>query len=62
MNKPLSRSKKIAAMTIFASLKSLKENGGSMPGRELMQKLDKSLDLDDWAITEITGIWMHGVI
>lgn len=49
MNKPLARSKKIAAMTIFASLKTLKENGGSMPGRELMQKLDKSLDLDDWA-------------
>ena len=49
MNKPLARSKQIAAKTIFAALRTLKENGGSMPGRELMQKLDKTLDLDEWA-------------
>jgi len=49
MNKPLARTKQIAAKTMFASLRALKENGGSMPGRELMQKLDKTLDLDDYA-------------
>jgi restriction system protein len=45
----LSRSGQIAAKVIFAAFQILKEKGGQAPGRELIDAIEKRVELDDWA-------------
>lgn len=45
----LSRSRKLAAKVIYASLQILKEKGGEAPGREVVAEVEKHVQLDDWA-------------
>ena len=44
----LSKSKQTAAKTVYAAFKVLKEAGGELPGREVIEKIRKSLDFSDW--------------
>ncbi len=46
--KDLSRSRALAAKTIFAALTILKENGGEMPGKEVVEKVSERVSLTDW--------------
>jgi restriction system protein len=46
----LSPSRALAAKVIFAGLSILKENGKELPMRDLVQMIEKRVDLDDWAI------------
>lgn len=48
-NKKLSRSHSLACKLLFASFKILKDNGGQLNGRELIEKIKQSTPLDDWA-------------
>jgi restriction system protein len=48
-NYELSKSKKLAAKVIYAALKALKENGGELSGREVIEKVGQNVQLDDWA-------------
>ncbi len=45
----LSRSKKVAAKTLYAALKVLKENGGALNVHELVEKVGQVVELDEWA-------------
>jgi restriction system protein len=45
----LSRSKELGAKVIFAALQILKEQGGQVPGREIIAEVEKRVTLDDWA-------------
>ena len=47
--KEKSKSQVLKEKLTFAAFKILKENGGELAGRELMDIIDKELDLDDWA-------------
>lgn len=47
-SKELSRSRALAAKTIFASLTILKENDSEMPGKELIEKVEERISLSDW--------------
>jgi restriction system protein len=44
----LSPSKQTAAKTIYAALTILKEAGGEMPGKEVMEKIPEKVNLTDW--------------
>ncbi|MEO5995438.1 MAG: Mrr restriction system protein [Chitinophagaceae bacterium] len=48
MAKELSPSRRIAAKVIYAALRILKENGGSMRGSDLVDLTGKSLTFTDW--------------
>ena len=45
----LSPSKTLAAKVIYAALKIVKDNGGELPGREVVSQVEQQTDLDDWA-------------
>ena len=47
--KALSRSHKLKAKLIYAAFEILKNNGGELNGRELIDKIEIEVDLDDWA-------------
>lgn len=48
--KPLPPSRALAAKLVFAAFNILKDSsGGSLRSQELFSKLEKTLDLDDWA-------------
>ncbi len=44
----LSPSKTVAARTIYEALKILKEEGGQLPGREVIDKIRKRIEFTDW--------------
>ncbi len=45
----LSKSRALAAKVIFASLNILKEKGGELSGREVIDEVEKRVNLDEWA-------------
>lgn len=45
----LSRSRDLGVKVIFAALQVLKENGGQLPGRDVLAAVEKRVSLDDWA-------------
>ena len=45
----LSKSKALAVKVIFASLNILKEKGGELSGREVIDEVQKRVNLDEWA-------------
>jgi restriction system protein len=45
----LSKSRALAAKVVFAALNILKENGGELSGREVIDKIEKRVSLDEWA-------------
>jgi len=47
-NKELPPSRKSAAKTLYATFRILKEAGGQLPGREVVEKISTSVDLTDW--------------
>ena len=47
--KKLSRSSALAAKVIFAAFQILKENGGELNGREVVEKVGQRVELDNWA-------------
>ena len=47
--KKQSRSRELAAKVVYAALEVLKENGGEMRSRDVMNEVEKRVDLDDWA-------------
>jgi restriction system protein len=53
----VSPSKAIAAKTIFEAFKILKEEGGELPGREVMERIGKRVEFTEWdkEIYEKTG-------
>lgn len=53
----LSRSRQIAVRTVFEALKILKESGGQLPGKEVIEKIRERLTFNDWEkeIYEKTG-------
>ena len=53
----VSPSKAVAAKTIFEAFKILKEEGGSLPGREVIDRIRKRVEFSDWEkeIYEKTG-------
>ncbi|EKD99447.1 MAG: hypothetical protein ACD_22C00256G0020 [uncultured bacterium] len=44
----LSKSKQTAAKTLHKALEVLKNSGGSLPSKEVMEKIGQDLDLSDW--------------
>ncbi|MGO9245129.1 MAG: restriction endonuclease [Verrucomicrobiia bacterium] len=44
-----SPSRALAAKVIYAALSILRDHGKEMPGRDLINKVEKAVDLDDWA-------------
>lgn len=48
-DRELSRSRALAAKVIYAALSILRDNGKEMPIRDLIEKVEKSVKLDDWA-------------
>jgi restriction system protein len=48
MAKELSPSRKVATKVIYAAFRILKENGGSMRGSDLVEKIRKSVSFNDW--------------
>ncbi|HUS03652.1 MAG TPA: restriction endonuclease [Chitinophagaceae bacterium] len=55
--KTLSPSKAVAAKTIYEAFKILKEVGGELPGREVMEKMRQRIEFTDWekGVYEKTG-------
>ena len=53
----ISKSKAVAAKAIFEAFKVLKENGGQMPGRQVIDEIGKRVKFDEWEQEryEITG-------
>jgi restriction system protein len=49
MSKPLSPSKQLAAKLIHAALRVLVQKGGEAAGRDVMDEIEKSVELDSWA-------------
>jgi len=47
-NKDLSRSRALAAKVIFAALKTLKDAGGELPGKEVIARVGQNVQLDPW--------------
>jgi restriction system protein len=45
----ISRSRNLGVKLIFAALQLLKENGGQLPGRDVLTAVEKRVSLDDWA-------------
>lgn len=56
-SKGLSPSKAVAAKTIYEAFKILKEEGGELPGREIIEKMRTRIEFTDWekGIYEKTG-------
>jgi len=48
MAKKVSKSKHIAQKTIFAAFKILKKNNGSLPGREVVDKIRETVEFDEY--------------
>ena len=48
-DKERSKSQVLKEKLTFAAFEILKKHGGELPGRELMDIIDRELDLDDWA-------------
>jgi len=46
--KDLSRSRALAAKVIYAALKTLKDTGGELPGKEVIAQVSKTVQLDPW--------------
>jgi len=44
----LSPSMQIAAKTVYAIFKILKDAGGHLPGREVIDKIRKTVEFNDW--------------
>lgn len=44
----LSPSRRVATKTIFEALKILKENGGELSGKEVLNEIEKRVELDEW--------------
>lgn len=57
MAKKIGRSRELAGKLIFATFKILKENGGQVPGRDVIAEVEKRVPLDEWAkaVYEKTG-------
>jgi len=53
----LAPSKRSAAKTMFATFKILKESGGQLPGKQIIEKIRNTIDLTEWEkeIYEKTG-------
>ncbi|CAN6135324.1 COG4127 Uncharacterized conserved protein [Methylophilaceae bacterium] len=49
MTKQLSPSRQLAAKVIYAALKILVQKGGEAAGRDVMEEIENTLQLDDWA-------------
>ena len=47
--KKLSKSKALAAKVIHAVLQVLKDKGGELVGREVVNEVGRSVELDEWA-------------
>lgn len=47
--KKLSKTKEIATKVIFAAFNILKENGGELSGREVIEKIEAHVELGEWA-------------
>jgi restriction system protein len=47
--KKQSRSRELAARVVYAALQVLKENGGEMRSRDVMNEVEKRVELDAWA-------------
>lgn len=47
--KELSPSRSLAAKTLHAAFQVLNENGGELPGREVIDAVGERVDLDGWA-------------
>ncbi len=45
----MSRSQDLAAKVIFAAMQILKENGGELPGKEVIAQVEQKVDFDQWA-------------
>ncbi len=45
----LSKSKALAVKVIFASLNIIKERGGELSGREVIDEVERRVELDQWA-------------
>ena len=48
-HKKIGRSRGLAAKLIFAALQVLKEKGGELSSREVINEVEKRVDLDEWA-------------
>ncbi len=48
-DKNLSKSRSLAAKVIYAALTTLKEAGGQLAGKDVMLRVEKNVDLDEWA-------------
>ncbi len=48
-SKKISRSRELAAKTIFAAFQILKENDGEMKGSDVVNQIPDRVDLDEWA-------------
>ncbi len=55
--KPISKSKQIAQKTIYATFKILKENGGEMRGKDVIEKIRETVSFDEYEshVYEKTG-------
>jgi restriction system protein len=49
IQKKLSPSRELAAKVIYAGLSILRDNGKELPMRDLMEKVEKKVELDNWA-------------
>jgi restriction system protein len=49
MAKELSRTHALAAKVLFAAFQVLKEKGGELPGREVIDEIERRVQLDEWA-------------
>lgn len=49
-DKQLAPSRALAAKVIYSALTILRDNGKEMPMRDLMAKVEKSVELDEWAL------------
>ncbi|MBF0408018.1 MAG: hypothetical protein HQM10_11725 [Candidatus Riflebacteria bacterium] len=47
VEKEISRSRALAAKVIFAALKTIKESGGQLPAQDVLEKVQKNVELDD---------------
>jgi len=46
--KQISRTRSLGNKTIFAALQALKDNGNELPSREVLEEVEKRVDLDSW--------------
>ncbi len=47
-NKPLAPSRALAAKLLFATFNILKDAGGSLTGKEVITKIESSVELGEW--------------